>query len=585
MGENSKRLGPTAARPHRATRAGPRFTSFSLIANDSAGQCDAAEPTLPDISDLSARIRFSPQEGQVWLDDQRVVLMNIDALIALRRELVESVGPRRAREILFRMGHAAGCREAMIALKVRADMPEIDAFLVGPQLHALRGEVRVEPVRIEADRATGRYFSELIWRNSAEAECHVACFGGSAEPVCWMALGYASGYTSTVMDRPILFRETACIACGDPTCRIVGRPAEEWPGDLDIVRMPRVELAPHSDQLADGLVGASPGFLGAWHLLKRVAPMDTTVLLLGETGVGKELFARALHSASGRAGRPMHAVNCAAIPETLIDAELFGVERGAYTGATHSRAGWFEAADKATLFLDEVGTLDLTAQAKLLRVIQEGRFNRVGSTTARVVDVRLICATNLDLDEQVEKGGFRADLLHRLNIFPIHIPPLRDRRDDIPHLLNYFLERFNRRTGRSVPGFTQAAVDGLLLFDFPGNIRQLENMIERAAILTPDEEPIELLHLFHGRQRLRRSFLTPVDSGSLAERQLEPGISPRPDPRPTDEVALSEMESRMIRKAMEAAQGNVSRAARTLGISRATLRYRLKRLALRDTDR
>ncbi len=561
-----------------------RFSSFSLIADDQAADGKQAESALPDISDLRARIRFSPHEGQIWLHDQRVVLLNLESLITLRRELVDSLGPRRAREVLFRMGHAAGAREAMIALKVRADLPELDAFLVGPQLHALRGEVFVEPVRIEADQKSGSYYSELIWRNSAEAECHVACFGGSAEPVCWMEIGYASGYTSTVMDRPILFKEVACVACGDPTCRIVGRPAEEWPDDADLVRMPRVELPTHGKEpheLSVGLVGASPGFLGAWHLLERVAPMNTTVLLLGETGVGKELFARALHNASRRAALPMASVNCAAIPESLIDAELFGVERGAYTGANQSRRGWFEAADKSTLFLDEIGTLNVTAQAKLLRVLQEGQFNRVGSTVTRTVDVRLVCATNLDLEAEVEKGHFRRDLLHRLNVFPIHIPPLRHRRDDIPHLIAYFLERFNQRAGRRVTGFTQAAVDGLLMFDFPGNIRQLENMIERAAILTPDDEPIDMLHLFHGTHVPRRSFLTPVTTGSLANQDVfEPIASGDPAGAP-----LAEVEARMIREAMNAVGGNVSSAARRLGLTRSKLRSRLKRLGPARSDR
>ncbi len=565
-----------------------RFTSFSLIADNANANKSLNAHALPDISDLSARLRFSPSEGQIWLDDQRVILLNLEALVTLRRELVESVGPRRTREILFRMGHVAGCREAMIALKVRADMTEIDAFLVGPQLHALRGEVFVEPVRIEADHATGRYYSELIWRNSAEAECHVAAFGGSAEPVCWMEIGYASGYTSTVMDRPILFQEIACIACGDPTCRIIGRPADEWPDEADIVRMPRAELVrSNSDQtggIADGMVGASPGFLGAWHLLERVAPMATPVLLHGETGVGKELFARALHGASKRAAKPMHSVNCAAIPESLIDAEFFGVERGAYTGANQSRAGWFEAAHTGTLFLDEIGTLNLTAQAKLLRVIQEGAFNRIGSTTTREVDVRLICATNLDLDEEVEKGNFRRDLLYRLNVFPIYIPPLRSRREDMPHLISHFLERFNKKTGRQISGFTQGAVDGLLLFDFPGNVRQLENMIERAAILTPDNEPIDMLHLFHGKQTPRNSFLSPAISGTLAERRLfdKFGDEAFDGFAGANGASLADVEHQLIRQTMTAAKGNVSLAARKLGLTRAKLRYRLKNLGLAD---
>ncbi|MBW8911253.1 MAG: sigma 54-interacting transcriptional regulator, partial [Sphingomonas sp.] len=422
-----------------------RFTSFSLSQDSPVSVHRTGDGAgMPDISDLSARIRFSPHEGQVWLDDQRVVMFNIAWLIAMRRELVETLGPRKARETMFRMGYAAGTREALIALKMRQDKPQIDGFLVGPQLHSLRGEVCVEPVSIEGDAERGRYYSELIWRNSSEAECHVACFGGSSEPVCWSQIGYASGYTSAVMERPIIFEEVECVACGDPTCRIIGKPAEEWPKETGSVLAPHAILPAASGdrdvgETPVGVIGASPGFLGAWYLLKRVAPMSTTVLLQGETGVGKEIFARALHDESPRARKPMLSINCAAIPESLMDSELFGVERGAYTGANHSRPGWFEAADGSTLFLDEIGTLNLTAQAKLLRVIQEGQFSRVGGTTTRKVDVRLICATNMDLEDEVRRGNLRLDLLHRLNVFPISIPPLRERRDDIPPLIQYFL--------------------------------------------------------------------------------------------------------------------------------------------------
>ena len=503
-----------------------------------------------------------------------MIVLNLQALITLRRELIDAVGPRRARDIYFRMGHAAGTREAMIALKVRSDQPEIDAFLVGPQLHALRGEALVEPFRIEADTEAGTYYNELLWRNSAEAESHVASFGGSSEPVCWMQIGYASGYTSAVMERPMLFREVECVACGDATCRIVGRPVEEWPDDADIVQMPRVP-APASAPSGQvpppvGVVGASPGFFGAWHLLQRVAPFDTTVLLRGETGVGKEAFARALHDASPRAAREMFSVNCAAIPDTLVDAELFGVERGAYTGAVQTRPGWFEAAHRSTLFLDEIGTLSMTTQAKLLRVLQDGRINRVGSTKAHDVDVRVICATNLDLDQEVAHGRFRLDLHHRLNVFPIIIPPLRDRRDDIPPLIAFFLDRFSRKTGRRISGFTQAAIDALLRYDFPGNVRQLENMIERAAILTLEDEPIDMLHLFHGATQLRSAILKPAmadEHGDLHLHEQDRVLSNRDH---------TQLDADTIRKAIEDAEGNLSRAARKLGLTRAKLRYRLK---------
>ncbi len=565
-----------------------RFTTFSLNADDFTGSgSDMSRPVpgMPDISDLSDLLRFVPQQGEVWLDDQRMVMLNLQSLVILRRELVEALGPRRARDILFRMGHAAGTREAVIALKVRKDRPDIDAFLVGPQLHALRGEVAVEPTWLETDVGNGTYYNELIWRNSSEAQTHVECFGGSSEPVCWMAIGYASGYTSAIMERPMLFKEVECVACGDATCRIVGRPAEDWSDDSETVQMPMVTVPPEMDDTQSsqaGIVGTSPGFLGAWHLLNRVAPLDTTVLLRGESGVGKEVFARVLHSASTRSKKQLYTVNCAAIPESLIDTELFGVERGAFTGATHSRAGWFEEADGSTLFLDEIGTLSLTTQAKLLRVIQEGQFNRVGSTVTRRVNVRLVCATNLNLEEEVEQGRFRLDLLHRLNVFPIVIPPLRERRDDIPPLVAYFLRRFNQRTGRRISGFTQSAIDGLLTYHFPGNVRQLENMVERAAILTLEDEPIDMLHLFHGINQLRKIFYTPVASDRDGALHLAGSFeSERAAASPQSVIdSLANLEAQAIRDAMKAAGGNMSHAARQLGLTRAKLRYRVKRFAV-----
>lgn len=567
-----------------------RFTHFSLTehpgARAPASDHPASSSVLPDMSDLSSRLRFVPQEGQVWLDDQRFILLNLAAMTCLRRELIESVGPERAREILFRMGHVAGAREARLAMKVRSGRPQLDAFLVGPQLHALRGEVYVEPVAIEADVESGQYFSELIWKNSAEAETHVVTFGPSSQPVCWMQIGYASGYTSTIMERPILFREVECIACGSETCRIVGKPTEEWPDAIDLTYMPRTRFKGHSSVRSDledmlepeGIVGASPGFLSAWHLMGQVAPLKTTVLLLGETGVGKEIFARAVHVASPRKDKPLYSVNCAAMPESLIEAELFGAERGAFTGANVARKGWFEVADGSTLFLDEIGTLTLPAQAKLLRVLQEGKLTRIGGTVVKQVDVRVVCATNIDLEHEVKRGTFRSDLFYRINIFPIKIPPLRERRDDIAPLIEYFLGRFNAKTGRKVSGFKMSAVDALLLYEFPGNVRELENMIERAAILTRDNEPIDVFHLFNDVNSLHRTFLTPRKGGHLAEHKLGTGLETELRQKfPTSLKALAELEEEAIERALLDAKGNVSRAARTLGLTRAQLRYRLQR--------
>ncbi|OXC72038.1 Positive regulator of phenol hydroxylase [Caballeronia sordidicola] len=568
-----------------------RFTDLPLKfrADTTINTAEGERSTLPDISDLSARLRFAPHEGQVWLDDQRVVVLNLEALIALRRQLVESVGIETAKKILFNAGHAAGSREAMLAMKLRTGQPNLDAFLVGPQLHALRGEVFVEPEIIDVDVEAGHYYSVLKWRNSAEAETHVASFGGSSEPVCWMQIGYASGYTSALMGRPIAFREVECAASGGAVCRIVGRTVEEWVArgeslDANGGAMPTAPSVATANPalLAEGVVGASSRFLAAWHLVQRVAPLSTTVLLQGETGVGKEVFAKAVHRSSPRSSKRLYCINCAAIPDSLIDSELFGVERGAYTGAVASRSGWFEAADGSTLFLDEIGTLSLTAQAKLLRVLQEGEITRVGSTSTSKVDVRVVCATNVDLAEAVSAGTFRADLRHRLEAFPITIPPLRERRGDIPPLVDLFLRRFIETTGRCVKGLTSAAIDALLLYDFPGNIRELENMVARAAILTTDGETIDAFHLFSRQDSLQKAFLSPENNGSLADARFNRAATDDPDLAAIRKLitgrSLADIERAAIDEALRITSGNVSQAARQLGLTRAQLRHRLETL-------
>ena len=562
-------------------------------------------PRLSDLRDLASRLKFAPQDGRIWLDEQRMLLLHAADYAVLRRQLLDTLGLEATRALLTRLGYAAGSRDAALALKLRGRKSLGDAFAVGPQLHALEGFVAVEPVRIEVDVERGIHYVEQLWHDSLEASAHLEADGVAAHPVCWMQIGYASGFNSALFGRPILFREVQCRATGAPHCRIVGKPVDQWcdddEGAEEDLRFLRPEdfvntaLLKRAEPLrqADGrpvdareqafMVGASSGFVSACHKLQQVASTNATVLLLGETGVGKERFARMLHRLSRRAEGPFVALNCAAIPENLLEAELFGVERGAYTGATESRKGRFERADRGTLFLDEIGTLNEAAQAKLLRALQEREIERVGGSAARRIDVRVVAATNVDLARRAREGQFRADLFYRLNVFPIQVPPLRERRDDIPLLLQHFVERYGAEHGKHHPGFTHRAISALLNYDYPGNVRELENLIERAIILAPDGAPLDRQHLFESELSETDPVLALDRSGAI----LPAGLATAP--AEADESLLSDLVERALdaavpldalelaamKEAVRRADGNLSLAARQLGISRAQLAYRL----------
>jgi transcriptional regulator with PAS, ATPase and Fis domain len=324
------------------------------------------------------------------------------------------------------------------------------------------------------------------------------------------------------------------------------------------------------------LIGASAAFLRTYDLLERAAGTQVTVLLLGETGVGKERFARTLHELSPRKNGPFVAVNCAAIPEELIESELFGVERGAFTGAHAPRAGKFERADGGTLFLDEVGELSLAAQAKLLRVLQEGEIERLGGEQVRKINVRLVAATNVDLQQAVESGRFRRDLFYRLNVYPIHIPPLRERISDIPLLVEAMIERFQSLHGKKIAGISDKAMLALKAYRWPGNVRELENMIERGVILAPNHGTIEAEHLFagNGSEEARAHILG--TSGGLEEKSGETHAD-LADALLERGVPLESFERLVLQRAVERARGNLSAAARLLGLTRPQLSYRLRK--------
>ena len=534
---------------------------------------------VPDIGDLTERLRFSLRDGQIWLDTQRVALIHLSTLTTLRRELIDKLGVEDARGCLARMGYASGCRDAALARKLRPHCSVKDALLVGPQLRAIQGVISLQPVQLEANLEKGTFFGEFTFSGSFEADAQIADFGLSNAPSCWMQVGYASGYISTFMGRDIVFKEIECRASGSQSCRMIGKPLPLWDDieeELVALRLDKGSTLPH------GIVGQSSGFVVVCQMLRKVANTDATVLFLGETGVGKEMFAKMLHRMGRRSDKPFVAVNCAAIPENLVESELFGVEKGAFTGASQSRPGRFERANGGTLFLDEVGTLTMAAQIKLLRSIQEQEIERVGDTVTRKVNVRIIAATNVDLKEAVDQGTFRDDLMFRLNVFPVRIPPLRERREDIPPLMEFFLDKFSTLHGKKVTGFTSRAMDALYDYNFPGNIRELENLIERAVILAEDDQAIDLSHLF-APEDLQASMVLKLNSTGNLEQSQAPDTASRSDlgevmeTMLSDGISIEDFEHRLMEKAVELADGKLSRAARMLGITRPQLAYRLKK--------
>jgi DNA-binding NtrC family response regulator len=308
------------------------------------------------------------------------------------------------------------------------------------------------------------------------------------------------------------------------------------------------------------IVARSPKMQEALATVERVAPTNATVLLGGESGVGKDLIARAIHEKSRRASGPFLKINSTAIPENLLESELFGFEKGAFTGAVASKPGKFELADKGTLFLDEIGDVPPVTQVKLLRVLQEREFERLGGTRTVKVDVRLIAATNKDLREALEQGTFREDLYYRLNVVPIDIAPLRERKEDIPELANLFISRFTGESGKPVEGITPEAMQILVNYHWPGNVRELQNIVERACALA------------------KGSVLTPAD----IHLDVRPTKASGPGGFLPDGMTLEQWEDEMVQEALRRANGNKSQAARLLGLSRNALRYRLSKIGIAD---
>jgi DNA-binding NtrC family response regulator len=565
--------------------------SGKLLQPSQRGRSEELAPNAsPTLEELAEHVFFAPGDGRIWLNDQRMLLFHSRTLGRIRREVVDLVGEERARALFTRAGYEQGADDARL---IRSQWPGKDlthALAAGPRIHTLEGFVRATTVRFDFDLERGHYFGEFLWHESSEADEHLAAFGVSRQPVCWLQTAYATGYTSWLFGKAIVFREIECRATGAPRCRCIGQHLEAWgpdahSADLDAYQLqnelrdrPAREVGP-----ARSAVGLSASFTAARHMLERVAPTHATVLLIGESGTGKELFARTLHEKGPRHDRPFLAVNCAAVPDTLVEAELFGVEKGAFTGATTSRPGRFERAQGGTLFLDEISSLSLVAQGKLLRALQEREIERVGGSSIIRVDVRVVAATNVDLRQLVAAGRFREDLFFRLNVFPIELPPLRSRRDDIPLLMDHFLRLYSHEYGIRPRGFTRRAVEALLGYEYPGNVREMQNLIERGVVFAGNDGLIDTVHMFqHGEVLPHKSMQVGAD-GTLVHRATTEEGEP-PNTAGSKPPTFAEVERQLYADALRRARGNVSAAARELGLTRPAFEYRLRKQGLKPSS-
>lgn len=535
------------------------------------------------VEDLHHRelLDLDPEGGMIRFAGQRALLLDAVAMGILRQYLVENFGLTAARAVLTQFGFAHGWRmaEAMDRQFRWADKKEWRC--AGSRLHTLVGLFSAQAGSEDPLAEKG---ATLL--ASYEAEQHLLHFGRSDTPVCWTISGLMSGYLSHTSGKEIYVLEDRCVGEGHAACHLQGRTREDWgeerAGELAFFQTGRLEdcLAVSLSRVTEtlkaveeklqahrqvwvqvardvefplGIVAKSPKMQRVVDLARRVAKVDATVLVTGESGVGKERITRLVHDESVRTAGPFIAVNCGAITETLLESELFGHKRGAFTGANSDRPGLFEAASGGTLLLDEVGEISPGMQVKLLRVLQEREIRRVGDNRSRPVDVRVLAATNCDLAQEVADGSFRQDLYYRLKVVELHVPPLRERRDDILPLARVLLSGAAVRMNRDITGLDPRAADQLLRYDWPGNVRELENAMERAVALARGRR----VSLDDLPEEIRQAFPAPM----VSEGKVQP---------------LSEVKKEYILAVLEMNDGNQARTARQLRIGSATLYRKLK---------
>src|SRR5687767_2999750 len=543
---------------------------------------------------LAELLDFRPDQGIIRLHEQRVVILSAAAMGLLRKELIDTLGLETARRIAIRFGFADGYHDA-VNLRERSTWTEpLDGVRAGARLQTLEGIVRADVRRLHHDASTGHFEEEVFWHDSYVAEQHVHHYGKASAPVCWSLVGYASGFVSACLGTEIYFRETACVGQGARHCVAIGRDAGSWGSDIESIRSDfhAANLGQEVERLREAVgarlkeldrrerllerrerelnllrerinrqaaakhfVARSQAMQDVLELAARVAPLDTTVLVYGESGTGKEFIVRLIHDQSPRAAAPFVSINCAALTETLLESELFGHVRGAFTGAVRDKAGLFEVAGSGTIFLDEIGEIAPTVQAKLLRALQEREIRRVGAERSIKVHARVVAATNRDLRAAVDAGTFREDLYFRLGACVITVSPLRYCREDIPPVVLNYLVRAASRMKKDVSSVSADAMTAMMNYGWPGNVRELEHAVERAVIL--------------------------ANNPNLRVRDLPPEITQKARGRAGDDTLdLQEHERVMIEKALERFGGNRRKAAEALKISTVTLWRKMKQFGI-----
>ncbi len=535
-------------------------------------------------------LELDAEGGVIRFAGQRALLVDAVAMGLLRHYLVENFGLTAARTVLTQFGFAHGWRMAA-AMKKEFEWEDAEEWRrAGPQIYALEGLFRTQSGSEDPLTKEG-----AVLLASYEAEQHLLHFGRSDSAVCWTICGLMSGYVSHTTGQETYVIENRCLGEGHAACHLLGRTREEWGEEhadalaffdtgrleecLDVslsrvtetLKAAEEKLRAHRRALVRiardvdeplGLVTKSPKMQQVVDLAQRVAKVDATVLITGESGVGKERVARLVHDESTRAAGPFIAVNCGAITETLLESELFGHKRGAFTGAASDRPGLFEAANRGSLLLDEIGDVSPGMQVKLLRVLQEKEIRRVGENKSRPVDVRVLAATNRDLAHEVAEGGFRQDLYYRLKVVELHVPPLRDRRDDILPLARVLLADAVVRMAREISGLSPQAADQLLRYDWPGNVRELENAMERAVALARGSR----VGLDDLPEEIRQAFPKPIVSAGVVQ-------------------SLADVEKEYILAVLKLNDGNRTRTAEQLRIGSVTLYRRLKSWGLVRANR